>query len=100
MKISKTLDGKDLTVSLEGYLDTTSSPELKQALNETMDSIDSLTFDFADLEYVSSAGLRILLTANNAMAKKGGMKIIHVNEEIMDSLTVTGLADVLNVEKA
>ena len=62
-----------------------------------MDSIDSLTLDFADLEYVSSAGLRVLLTAHTTMAKKNGMKILHVNEEIMDSFAVTGLAKVLNV---
>ena len=97
MKIEKNLDGKDMTLKLEGYLDTTTSPELKQLLSETMDSIDTLTLDFADLEYVSSAGLRVLLTAHTAMAKKGGMKLLHVNEEIMDSLAVTGLANVLNI---
>jgi anti-sigma B factor antagonist len=97
MTITKTMNGKDMTLKLEGYLDTGTSPELKQLLNETMDSIDSLTLDFADLEYVSSAGLRVLLTAHTTMAKKGGMKILHVNEEIMDSMTVTGLAKVLNI---
>ena len=80
MKIEKNLDGKDMTLKLEGYLDTTTSPELKQLLSETMDSIDTLTLDFADLEYVSSAGLRVLLTTHTAMAKKGGMKLLHVNE--------------------
>ena len=99
MKIEKILDGKDMTLKLEGYLDTVTSPELKQLLSETMDSIDSLTLDFADLEYVSSAGLRILLTAHTTMAAKGGMKLLHVNEEIMDSLAVTGLKNVLNIEK-
>lgn len=99
MKIEKNLDGKDMTLKLEGYLDTTTSPELKQLLSETMDSIDTLTLDFADLEYVSSAGLRVLLTAHTTMAKKGGMKLLHVNEEIMDSLAVTGLSNVLNIEK-
>jgi len=100
MKIKKTIDGKNMTLALEGYLDTSTAPELKQLLTETMDGLDSLTLDFGDLEYVSSAGLRVLLTAHNAMAKKGGLKIIRVNEEIMDSLLVTGLADMLNVEKA
>lgn len=99
MKIEKNLDGKNMTLKLEGYLDTTTSPELKQLLSETMDSIDTLTLDFADLEYVSSAGLRVLLTTHTAMAKKGGMKLLHVNEEIMDSLAVTGLSNVLNIEK-
>lgn len=59
----------------------------------------TLTLDFADLEYVSSAGLRVLLTAHTTMLKKSGMKLLHVNEEIMDSLAVTGLANVLNIEK-
>lgn len=99
MTIEKNLEGKNMTLKLEGYLDTTTSPELKQLLSETMDSIDSLTLDFTDLEYVSSAGLRVLLTAHTAMVKKGGMKLLHVNEEIMDSLAVTGLANVLNIEK-
>lgn len=99
MTIEKNLDGKNMTLKLEGYLDTTTSPELKQLLSETMDSIDTLTLDFADLEYVSSAGLRVLLTAHTTMLKKGGMKLLHVNEEIMDSLAVTGLANVLNIEK-
>ena len=88
-----------MTLKLEGYLDTGTSPELKKMLSETMDSINTLTLDFGDLEYVSSAGLRVLLTAHTTMAKKGGMKLLHVNEEIMDSLVVTGLANVLNVVK-
>lgn len=88
-----------MTLKLEGYLDTGTSPELKKMLSETMDSINTLTLDFGDLEYVSSAGLRVLLTAHKTMAKKGGMKLLHVNEEIMDSLVVTGLADFLNVVK-
>lgn len=88
-----------MTLKLEGYLDTGTSPELKKMLSETMDSINTLTLDFGDLEYVSSAGLRVLLTAHTTMAKKGGMKLLHVNEEIMDSLVVTGLANFLNVVK-
>ena len=99
MTITKSLQGNDLTLSLGGYLDTTTSPELKQLLTEVMPTIDTLTLDFKDLEYVSSAGLRVLLTAHVAMDKKGGMKLLHVNEEIMDSLAVTGLAGVLNVVK-
>ena len=100
MEIEKILNGKDLTLRLDGYLDTTTSPDLKQLLDETMDSIDTLTLDFANLEYVSSAGLRVLLTTHKAMMEKGGMKILHVNEVTMDALNITGLANVLNVEKA
>ena len=100
MTISQTLNGKDLTIALGGYLDTTTSPELKALLDRTMDSIETLTFDFKDLEYISSAGLRVLLTAHMAMSGKGGMKILNANEEIIESMTVTGLADMLTIEKA
>ena len=99
MKITQELNGKDLTLSLDGYLDTGTSPELKQVLNETMDSIDSLAIDCENLEYISSAGLRVLLTAHMTMSTKGEMKLLHVNEEVMDTLKITGLADVLNVVK-
>ena len=100
MEIEKILNGKDLTLCLDGYLDTTTSPDLMRLLDETMDSIDTLTFDFTKLEYVSSAGLRVLLTAQKAMSEKGGMKILHVNEEIMDALNLTGLTKILNAHKA
>ena len=99
MEIKQTLNGKDLTISLEGSLDTTTAPELKKTLDGTMENIDSLTLDFDKLEYVSSVGLRVMLQAHNIMAKKGGMKIIQVNEEIVDTLEITGLLDMLNVEK-
>ena len=99
MEITKVLNGKDLTVALKGYLDTGTSPELRQALDESLASIDTLTIDCADLEYMSSAGLRVLLTAHMTMDLKGGMKVTHVNEEVMDTLKITGMADVLNVVK-
>ncbi len=100
MEIEKIFNGKDLTLCLDGYLDAAVSPDLQRLLDETMDSIDTLTFDFTNLEYVSSAGLRVLLAAQKAMAEKGGMKILHVNEGTMDVLNITGLANVLHVEKA
>ena len=100
MKITQTLNGKELTLSLEGCLDTETTPELKQVLSEKMDGIDSLILDFADLEYISSAGLRALLTAHMTMETKGGMKILHVNEEVMDSMKITGMANVLNLENS
>lgn len=99
MEITKTLNGNDLTVSLNGYLDTGTSPELRQALDESINSIDTLTIDCANLEYMSSAGLRVLLRAHMTMSTKGGMKLLHVNQEVMDTLKITGMADVLTVEK-
>ena len=100
MKISKTWNGKVLTVCPEGILDTNTAPELKQVLGGAMGDADALVLDLGKLEYVTSAGLRVMLTTHTAMVKKGGVKILHVNEEIMDSLEMTGLADVLDVEKA
>lgn len=67
--------------------------------DERMDSIDTLIIDCVDLEYMSSAGLRVLLTAHMTMSTKGEMKLLHVNEEVMDTLKITGMADVLNVVK-
>lgn len=99
MTIERTLNGKEMILRPEGRLDAITAPELKQLLGETMDSIDSLTLDFAEVEYISSAGLRVLLTAHTNMAEKGGMKLLHVNEIIMDTLKVTGLANALNVVK-
>ena len=99
MTIERTLNGKEMILRPEGRLDAITAPELKQLLSETMDSIDSLTLDFAEVEYISSAGLRVLLTAHTTMAEKGGMKLLHVNEIIMDTLKVTGLANALNVVK-
>ena len=97
MKITQIRDGKNLTLKLEGWLDTVTSPELKTALDGVLDGIDSLTLDFADLEYISSAGLRVLLTAHTAMARKGGMKLLHLNEEIKDTFAVTGMAPFLHI---
>ena len=97
MKITQELNGKDLTLSLDGYLDTGTSPELKQVLNETMDSIDSLAIDCENLEYISSAGLRVLLTAHMTMSTKGGMRILHVNDEVLDTMKITGMVSVLNI---
>ena len=98
MTINKNLNGTALTVALEGRLDTTTAPELEQALKESMDAATTLTLDFAKLEYISSAGLRVLLSAHKAMSKKGGMKVIHVNEIVSEVFDVTGFADILTIE--
>lgn len=98
MTIIKNSNGTDLTVALEGRLDTTTAPELEQALKESMDTATTLTLDFAKLEYISSAGLRVLLSAHKTMSKKGGMKVIHVNEIVSEVFDVTGFADILTIE--
>lgn len=98
MKISKIANGSELTVSLEGRLDTNTSPDLEAALKGALEGVDSLTFDMEKLEYVSSAGLRVLLSAQKTMNKQGAMKLIHVNELIGEIFEVTGFSDILTVE--
>ena len=74
------------------------APELENELNASLDAADSLTLDFADLAYISSAGLRVLLSAHKVMSKKGGMKVVNVNEIVKEVFDVTGFADILTME--
>ena len=99
MKIDKKLAGNTLTIALEGRLDTTTAPELDQDLKSSLADVTDLIFDFAQLEYISSAGLRVLLSAHKTMSKQGSMKIRNVNEMIMEVFSVTGFADMLTIEK-
>ena len=98
MTITKHQNGTNLEIALEGRLDTTTAPELETALNQSMPGAESLTLDFGKLEYISSAGLRVLLSAHKVMAQKGGMKVIHANEIVMEVFEVTGFADILTIE--
>ncbi len=98
MTITKNQNGTDLVVALEGRLDTMTAPELEKELNADMDNAETLTLDFADLAYISSAGLRVLLSAHKVMSRKGGMKVINVNEIVREVFDVTGFADILNIQ--
>ena len=98
MNIIQNRQDTALVVALEGRLDTTTAPELAAALTEALDGVESLTMDFEKLEYISSAGLRVLLSAQKRMMKQGEMKVIHVNETIMEIFEVTGFSDILSVE--
>ena len=98
MKITKTMNETTLNIALEGRLDTTTAPELEQALKESLDSATALTLDFSALDYISSAGLRVLLSAHKTMSKKGGMVVKNVNEIVSEVFDVTGFADILNIE--
>ena len=98
MNITKTQNGTNLTVALEGRLDTTTAPDLEKELKDSMDGITALTLDFATLDYISSAGLRVLLSAHKAMSKKGGMKVVNANEMVREVFDVTGFADILDIE--
>ena len=97
MKISKNLNGTALTIELEGRLDTTTAPELEKELN-ALGNVNELTLDFGKLEYISSAGLRVLLSAHKAMSSKGGLKVTNVNEIVREVFEVTGFADILTIE--
>ncbi len=98
MNITKNKEGSKLTVVLEGRLDTTTAPSLEEELRPELDDITELVFDFKDLAYISSAGLRVLLSTHKTMSKKDGMKIIGANEEIKEIFEVTGFMDILNIE--
>ncbi len=98
MTINKSLNDTELTVALEGRLDTITAPELEEALSGDIDNAQSLVLDFEKLEYISSAGLRVLLSAHKNMSKKGGMKILHVNDIIMEIFEVTGFSDILTIQ--
>lgn len=97
MTITQTKNGTNLTVALEGRLDTMTSPELEQAMRTALDDVDTLTLDLANLVYISSAGLRVLLTLHKRMAGKGGMKVIHVGEIVQEVFDVTGFSGVLTI---
>ncbi len=98
LTINKSFADTELTVALEGRLDTTTAPELEQSLQESISDASELVMDFEKLEYISSAGLRVLLSAQKIMNRQGSMKVIHVNETIMEILEVTGFVDILTIE--
>ena len=98
MKITSTMNDKELNIALEGRLDTVTAPDLERELKEKMDDADKLTFDFTNLEYISSAGLRVLLSSHKAMSKRGGMKVTNVNEVVSEVFEVTGFSDILTIE--
>lgn len=98
MNIIKTQNASALIIAVEGSLNTATAPELEEELKASLDGASELVIDFEKLDYISSAGLRVLLSAHKAMAKKGGMKVIHVNENIMEIFDITGFSDILDIE--
>ena len=98
LNINKNTEGKNLRVALEGRLDTTTSPQLEGELKTALPEADTLTLDFGKLEYISSAGLRVLLSAQKLMSARGGMKVTGVNDVIMEIFEVTGFTDILTIE--
>lgn len=98
MEIKMIKEEDQLTVAVEGRLDTLTSPELEEKIKPELASLKKLIFDFASLEYISSAGLRVLLMAAQAMEDKGEMIVRNVNSDIMDIFEVTGFVDILKIE--
>ncbi len=98
MTIQQTKNEKELTIALEGRLDTMTAPELEETLKGSLEGVEALTFDFEKLDYISSAGLRVLLSAQKTMNNQGTMKVVRVNEIIAEIFEVTGFSDILTVE--
>ena len=97
LNIAKNVENTTLTIVLTGRLDTTTAPELERELKASIDGVTGLVIDMASLEYISSAGLRVLLSAQKIMNKQGEMKVIHVSETIMEIFEVTGFSDILTI---
>ena len=98
MTINKTVSAGVLSLALAGRLDTTTAPELEAELKASLDGVTELIFDLERLEYISSAGLRVLLSAQKVMNRQGSMKLIHVGEGVMEVFEVTGFSDILTIE--
>lgn len=98
MNIQKNLAGNVLTLTMEGRLDTTTAPVLEAELKSSLTNVTELVFDFAELEYLSSAGLRVILAAQKMMNKQGKLVIKHVNSTIMEVFEITGFVDILTIE--
>ncbi len=97
MNITQVKDGKNLTLQIEGRIDSKTAPEMESVIREVIDGVEELTIDMKDTVYISSAGLRVLLIAQKQMNRQGNMKVIHVNEDIMEIFEVTGFADILTI---
>lgn len=98
MTIEKKTENGNITLFLTGRLDTTTAPELEKAVDSILDDAKELVFDMSCLEYISSAGLRVILKAQKAMNKKGSMKLTGVNDSIMEVFDITGFLDILTIE--
>ena len=98
LNINKEQSGESLKVVLEGRLDTMTAPVLESELKQSLDNVKDLVFDFEKLEYISSAGLRVLLSAQKVMNRQGTMKLIHVRPEVQEVFEVTGFVDILTIE--
>ena len=99
MNIVKKQNGSELTIALEGRLDTTTSPQLENELRTALNGVTEFALDLDKLDYISSAGLRVLLSAQKTMNKQGNMEILNVKPEIMEIFEVTGFVDILTIQE-
>lgn len=97
MEIKKTVNDKALNIAIIGKLDTTTAPDLEASIKESIDGIETLNLDFAELDYISSAGLRVLLSAQKTMNKQGEMIISNVNDTVNEVFEITGFVDILTI---
>ena len=97
LNINKTVENGTCSFPPPGRLDTVTAPELENSLKDSLEGVTELILDFEKLEYISSAGLRVLLAAQKTMSKQGSMKLLHVNETIMEIFEVTGFSDILTI---
>ncbi len=98
LNITKSIENGSAVFALAGRLDTVTAPELERALQESLAGVNELTLDFEGLDYISSAGLRVLLSTQKLMSKQGSMKLRNVGETIMEIFEVTGFSDILTIE--
>ena len=98
MTIEKVLNGENAKLIVEGRLDTQTAPELEKEIDAVISDLKELTFDMTGLEYVSSAGLRVILKAQKIMNTQGSMKLTGVNDSIMEVFDITGFLDILTIE--
>ncbi len=98
MTINKTQNGASLLLNIEGRLETTTAPELEAVIKTELDGVTELIFDFSKLDYISSAGLRVLLAAQKIMNAQGAMKVTNVNDIVSEIFEVTGFSDILTIE--
>lgn len=98
LDIKKTIEGEKALLELSGRIDSNTAVELEQAVKASIDGVTELTLDMKETEYISSAGLRVLLAAQKQMNKQGKMKVLNVNETVMEVFEITGFADILTIE--
>ncbi|MBQ8108003.1 MAG: STAS domain-containing protein [Ruminococcus sp.] len=98
MTVNKISEADKLLVKIQGRVDTTTAPVLEKEIKSSLEGVSDLTLDFAETEYISSAGLRVLLSTQKIMNRQGAMKLVNVSNDIMEIFEVTGFTDVLTIE--